>query len=223
MHMRKALLVSNDARKLARFRRVLSGLDLSFSESHVDALATHLADGQIDLVVADCRRSPEAVIQAVESATCEGHEMRLMLVVEPAGLAALEPPSRLKTDFFVEGRTPEEFVARVHSLAWPGEEVLAQELVRVGELTVNLATYQALRAGEVLDFSYLEYALLAFLITHPNRAHSRETLLKRVWGTDYLGGLRTVDVHVRRVRSKIGVELSARLETVRNVGYLWRS
>ncbi|HSQ21317.1 MAG TPA: helix-turn-helix domain-containing protein, partial [Coriobacteriia bacterium] len=68
----------------------------------------------------------------------------------------------------------------------------------------------------------LEYALFSFLVTHPNRVYSREVLLKRVWGTDYFGGARTVDVHVRRVRSKLGPEVSRRLETVRNVGYLWR-
>ena len=60
-------------------------------------------------------------------------------------------------------------------------------------------------------------------MTHPNRAYSREVLLRRVWGTDYYGGSRTVDVHVRRIRAKIGAELSNRLVTVRHVGYLWRS
>jgi DNA-binding response OmpR family regulator len=95
--------------------------------------------------------------------------------------------------------------------------------VRVDSLTINLATYQAYIAGEPVDFTYLEYALFAFLVTHPNRAYGREVLLRRVWGSDYYGGSRTVDVHVRRIRAKIGPELSSRLETVRNVGYLWHS
>jgi DNA-binding response OmpR family regulator len=60
-------------------------------------------------------------------------------------------------------------------------------------------------------------------VTHPGRAYGRDALLRRVWGTDYYGGSRTVDVHVRRIRAKIGAELSERLETVRNVGYLWRA
>ena len=68
---------------------------------------------------------------------------------------------------------------------------------------------------------HLEYALLAFLVTHPGRTYSRDALLRRVWGFDYFGGSRTVDVHVRRVRAKLGPELSQHLETVRGVGYLW--
>jgi len=91
----------------------------------------------------------------------------------------------------------------------------------VDNLTLNLATYQAYLEGVAIDFTYLEYALFAFLVTHPGRTYSREVLLRRVWGSDYYGGSRTVDVHVRRIRSKIGGELSRRLETVRNVGYLW--
>ena len=75
--------------------------------------------------------------------------------------------------------------------------------------------------GEPLDFTYLEYALLAFLVTHPGRTYSRDALLRRVWGFDYYGGSRTVDVHVRRVRAKLGPELAQHLETVRGVGYLW--
>jgi DNA-binding response OmpR family regulator len=86
-----------------------------------------------------------------------------------------------------------------------------------------LATYQVKIDGQTLDLTYLEYALLAFLITHPGRTYSRDALLRRVWGFDYFGGSRTVDVHVRRVRSKLGPEFAQRLETVRGVGYLWNA
>jgi DNA-binding response OmpR family regulator len=122
----------------------------------------------------------------------------------------------------VRGSSSEELGARVRALAWPGEEATSQELIRIGQLTVNLATYQAHVENEPIDFTYMEYALFTFLVTHPNRAYSREVLLRRVWGSDYYGGSRTVDVHVRRIRSKVGGELADRLETVRNVGYLWR-
>jgi len=133
----------------------------------------------------------------------------------------LRLPTRMPADFMVRGSSSEEMVVRARTLMWPGEEVGSQELLRVDDLTVNLATYQAYRDGEPIDFTYLEYALFAFLITHPNRAYSREVLLRRVWGSNYYGGSRTVDVHVRRIRAKIGAELGRRLETVRNVGYLW--
>ncbi len=130
-------------------------------------------------------------------------------------------PTRTGADFLVRGASSEELAARARALLWPGEEAGSQELLRIDHLTINLATYQAYLDGTPIDFTYLEYALFAFLVTHPNRAYSREVLLRRVWGSDYYGGSRTVDVHIRRVRAKISPELGKRLETVRNIGYLW--
>lgn len=92
------------------------------------------------------------------------------------------------------------------------------EVVRAGGLELNLATYQVTNGGEPVSFTYMEYELLKFLITHPNRVFSREALLSSVWGYDYYGGARTVDVHIRRVRAKLGHE-AWRIKTVRSVGY----
>jgi DNA-binding response OmpR family regulator len=92
------------------------------------------------------------------------------------------------------------------------------DVVRVGTLELNLATYQVRIGDEPVDFAYMEYELLKFLATHPGRVFSREALLNRVWGYDYYGGARTVDVHVRRVRAKLGPE-HHRIRTVRSVGY----
>ena len=222
MHMRRAVLVSDDVHTIAWIRQALSKLDLSLSETRTKDLVSRLTEADIDLVVIEGGRTPEPLAQTVENASAEGLDVRLMLLIEPDALADLRLPTRLRSDFFVRGGGSDELVARVRALMWPGEEATSQELVRVGDLTLNLATYQVHVGGEPIDFAYLEYALFAFLVTHPDRAYSREVLLRRVWGTDYYGGLRTVDVHVRRIRSKIGGELSDRIETVRNVGYLWR-
>jgi DNA-binding response OmpR family regulator len=92
------------------------------------------------------------------------------------------------------------------------------DVVRIGTLEVNLATYQVSIDGRPVDFTHMEYELLKFLVTHPGRVFTREALLSRVWGFDYYGGARTVDVHVRRVRAKLG-EHAARIKTVRSVGY----
>jgi DNA-binding response OmpR family regulator len=191
------------------------------SEGHVTELQKRLLDGDTDLVVLDGGRSPDALGQLVEQAASSGADLRLLVLVEPEGLQVLRLPVRVPSDFLVRGASSEELSVRVRSLLWPGEEVTRQELIRVDELTINLATYQATLHGTPIDFTYLEYALFAFLVTHPGRTYSREVLLRRVWGSDYYGGSRTVDVHIRRIRSKIGHELSRRLETVRNVGYLW--
>ena len=92
------------------------------------------------------------------------------------------------------------------------------DVIRIGSLEVNLATYQVAIDGRPVDFTHMEYELLKFLVTHPGRVFTREALLSRVWGFDYYGGARTVDVHVRRVRAKLG-EHAARIKTVRSVGY----
>lgn len=222
MHMRRTLLVSDDVHTLARVRQALSNIDVSITEAHVRDLGGLLADTDLDLVIVDGGRTPEVLAQAVENASAEGADIALLLVVEPEALATLRMPTRLRADFVMRGAASDELAARVRSLLWPGEEASSQELLRTGPLTVNLATYQAAVDNEPIDFTYLEYALFTFLLTHPNRAYSREALLRRVWGTDYYGGSRTVDVHVRRIRAKIGGELSDRLQTVRNVGYMWR-
>ncbi len=112
-----------------------------------------------------------------------------------------------------------EVKARVARARRSVNGIEAGELVRVGSLEVDLATYQVSIAGEPASFTYMEYELLKFLVTHPNRVFSRESLLTAVWGYDYYGGARTVDVHIRRIRAKLGQEHAARIKTVRSVGY----
>ena len=97
------------------------------------------------------------------------------------------------------------------------------DFIHMGALTVNLATYQVKVNGEPIDLTFMEYALLSFLVTHPGRIYSREVLLSQVWGFDYYGGSRTVDVHVRRLRAKLGPEVAQHIETVRGAGYLWQN
>ena len=84
---------------------------------------------------------------------------------------------------------------------------------------LNLETYQAAIDGRPLDLTYMEYELLKFLSSNPGRVFTRETLLSRVWGYEYYGGARTVDVHIRRLRAKLGEEYAGLIQTVRSVGY----
>ncbi len=93
------------------------------------------------------------------------------------------------------------------------------DVLRVGALELNLANYQVSIDGRPINFTYMEYELLKFLVTHPGRVFTREALLSRVWGYDYYGGERTVDVHIRRLRAKLGQDYGGRIQTVRSVGY----
>ena len=90
--------------------------------------------------------------------------------------------------------------------------------VESGDLVINASSYTARLRGRVLDLTYKEFQLLHFFATHPSRVFTREQLLSEVWGYDYFGGTRTVDVHVRRLRAKLG-DLEQLIGTVRNVGY----
>ncbi|NDE60473.1 MAG: winged helix family transcriptional regulator, partial [Acidimicrobiia bacterium] len=93
------------------------------------------------------------------------------------------------------------------------------DTVDYGGLVLNLETYQASIDGHPLDLTYMEYELLKFLTQNPGKVFTREILLSRVWGYDYYGGARTVDVHIRRLRAKLGEEHANLIQTVRSVGY----
>lgn len=221
MHMKRVLIAADDVHTRAWARAAIAPLDVTVTECGVGELVAAVGARHPDLLVVDGGSDPDPLLRVCEREASRGTEARVFLMIEPSALATLRMPSRIRTDFLVRGASSDEFSARVRALLWPGEEARSQELVRIDQLTVNLATFQAHLDGSPIDFTYLEYALFAFLITHPDRAYSREVLLQRVWGSDYYGGARTVDVHVRRVRAKLGPELGKRLETVRNVGYLW--
>ena len=124
-------------------------------------------------------------------------------------------------ELLIEPFTAEELQARIARARRAVNGIDHDDIVRVGGLEMNLATYQVAIDGRPVDFTFMEYELLKFLVTHPRRVFSREALLNRVWGYDYYGGARTVDVHVRRVRAKLGSEHAARIKTVRSVGYRW--
>jgi DNA-binding response OmpR family regulator len=124
-------------------------------------------------------------------------------------------------ELLVEPFSADELQARIARARRAVNGIDHDDVVRVGSLEMNLATYQVAIDGRPVDFTYMEYELLKFLVTHPRRVFSREALLNRVWGYDYYGGARTVDVHVRRVRAKLGSEHAARIKTVRSVGYRW--
>jgi DNA-binding response OmpR family regulator len=91
--------------------------------------------------------------------------------------------------------------------------------IRSGEVTIDESTYTARLKGNVLDLTFKEFELLKYLAQHPGRVFTRAQLLQEIWGYDYFGGTRTVDVHIRRLRSKLGPEFEAIIGTVRNVGY----
>jgi DNA-binding response OmpR family regulator len=143
----------------------------------------------------------------------------LLLLVTGAQLGELELRDDVFDDFCLWPFQPRELEARIRHLFWRSGGGARPELVEYGDLLLNLETYQAGIAGRPLDLTYMEYELLKFLASHPGKVFTRETLLSRVWGYEYYGGARTVDVHVRRLRAKLGEEHANLIQTVRSVGY----
>ena len=138
----------------------------------------------------------------------------ILVVVEPDQLVLLESVS--VSDFALAPVSPIELRLRLKRLSSPGE---SDEVLIFKDLELNPLTYQASVAGEPLDLTFMEYELLRYLMENPVRVWSREQLLSKVWGYDYYGGARTVDVHIRRLRAKLGEERSSWITTVRSVGY----
>ena len=139
----------------------------------------------------------------------------VLAVVKPEDLAVLESSGAV-SEFMVGDVDPVEFRIRLRRLVrqTDGDEVLVFK-----DLELNPLNYQAALGGEPMDLTYMEYELLRFLVDNPVRVWSREQLLSKVWGYEYYGGARTVDVHVRRLRAKLGEERSSWITTVRSVGY----
>ena len=160
-----------------------------------------------------------AFARAVRKA--EVSPVKVLVLVGGARLADLDLRDELFDDFCLMPFHPSEFEARLRHLLWTtnGPTAARADLVEYGELVLNLETYQATIDGRPLDLTYMEYELLKFLAQNPGKVFTREILLSRVWGYEYYGGARTVDVHIRRLRAKLGEEDAGLIATVRSVGY----
>ena len=150
-----------------------------------------------------------------------GNTTPVILITTEGGLAAITHEWGL-TDVILDSANPAEIEVRIRlaiGRAAQGQYPDLSAEIRSGELTIDEQTYSARLQGKALDLTYKEFELLKFLAQHPGRVFSRAQLLQEVWGYDYFGGTRTVDVHVRRLRAKLGVENENLIGTVRNVGY----
>lgn len=223
MQRKQVIFIADSLDNAHKFQVVLSGFDVGVSAGSSLQFRKLLSEHETcDLVVYEATNDSQQSIAAIEQLLVDdGAGTAVLVIVREDMLSGFRLPVQLNSDFVVDGASADECSLRIRQLLWPGNESSTNDFISIDGMTINLATYQVTVSGEPVDFTYLEYALLAFLVTHPGRTYSRDALLRRVWGFDYFGGSRTVDVHVRRVRAKLGPELAQRLETVRGVGYLW--
>ena len=223
VHHRNVLLVSRTTRHHERMRELSHALDISVLLGTPDTFKQAISSGhEFDLVVLDVTGVTQELLNAVDAFVVEKGLIPVLFVVEEDKVSALRMPVQGRNDFIVSTAGEAEFELRMSQLLWPGEEAAPSDIVTLDNMTINLATYQVYIDDAPVDLTLMEYSLLSFLATHPSRAYSREVLLHRVWGFEYCGGTRTVDVHIRRVRSKVGPQVASHITTVRGVGYLFK-
>ncbi|HEX6233509.1 MAG TPA: response regulator transcription factor [Jiangellaceae bacterium] len=175
-----------------------------------------------DCVLVDARRDLGHARALTQLIRTTGIDVPLLAVVTEGGLAAITADWGVD-DVLLDTAGPAEVEARLRlasgrlAAARAGDAV--PDEIRSGDLVIDEATYTARISGRTLDLTYKEFELLKFIAQHPGRVFTRAQLLQEVWGYDYFGGTRTVDVHVRRLRAKLGTDHEALIGTVRNVGY----
>jgi DNA-binding response OmpR family regulator len=171
-----------------------------------------------DLILVDARADLASAKSLCRILTTTGVTVPLVLVLTEGGLTAVSADWGVD-DVLLETAGPAEVDARIRLVI--GRLAQRQEAgskIQASGVVIDEASYAAKVNGRPLDLTFKEFELLRFLATHPNRVFTREQLLSEVWGYDYFGGTRTVDVHVRRLRAKLG-DLESLIGTVRNVGY----
>lgn len=216
-----SLLLLTDA--LAPTAEVLPALGLLQHQVRVmPADGAALLDApKVDAVLIDGRRDLPRIRSLCRVVRTTGIDVPVLLIVTEGGLTAVTSEWGVD-DVLLDSVGPAEVEARLRlsigRLADASSTGTSEE-IRSGELVIDEATYSARLRSQALDLTFKEFELLKYLAQHPGRVFTRAQLLQEVWGYDYFGGTRTVDVHVRRLRAKLGVEHEALIGTVRNVGY----
>ncbi|MEY4312184.1 MAG: hypothetical protein RLZZ571_954 [Actinomycetota bacterium] len=210
-------------RALTPSSSVLPGLELLSHQIKVmspepTALITAPA---ADVILVDGRTDLPAVRSLCRLMETTGNTSPVILITTEGGLAAVNHEWGL-TDVLLDSSSPAEIDARIRLAVGRNqveETFAATGEIKAGELVIDETTYSAKLRNKTLDLTFKEFELLKFLAQHPGRVFSRDHLLQEVWGFDYFGGTRTVDVHVRRLRAKLGPENENLIGTIRNVGY----
>jgi DNA-binding response OmpR family regulator len=185
------------------------------------AEASALVDApQADVVIVDARRELAMAKSLCRVICTTGISIPLLVVVTEGGLAGITSDWGID-DVLLDTAGPAEVEARLRLAVGRTVEAAVEEggPITAGSLVIDEATYSVRLRGRLLDLTYKEFELLKYLAQHPGRVFTRSQLLQEVWGYDYFGGTRTVDVHVRRLRAKLGTDYEVLIGTVRNVGY----
>jgi DNA-binding response OmpR family regulator len=220
--MQRILMVTDNSKAAAPLQQMLvrGGYHVALSSGDREALLEAISPRPPDIFVLDSlsgRLGLKDLRQILHSQFGAKDALVILLTAEEQ-LDNLEMSVGLD-DFLLTPHNPRELLSRIQLLLWKNNRVDAEQLLKVAHLVIDLANYTVAIEGAPLELTYKEYELLRFLVAHRGRVFTREALLNQVWGYDYYGGTRTVDVHIRRIRAKLGPPYEDMVETVRNVGY----
>jgi DNA-binding response OmpR family regulator len=192
------------------------GLDVKTEPLTADSLA-HLPELGPSMVLADAEENPEQAFLLLSVLAAAGAQVPVIVILSRPDLERFAW-AEVADDLVHSGTSAPELRIRV-AMANRRSGGVGEATVRLGPLSMNTESYQVFVSGRVLDLTYKEFELLRFLIQRPGRVFTRGDLLQQVWGYNFYGGTRTVDVHVRRLRAKLGSEHEGLIQTVRGVGY----
>lgn len=182
--------------------------DLDLSSAYEDLPLVALLDqlSANDLDISECIKK------------CSSLKIPMILLVSNKFINLITQYDQLE-DFIVSPFSEEELIARIKLVILKNVDPQNENIIRIGSLSINPINYEVRLNNKVVTLRYKEYELLRLLASNPEKVFSRENLLNQIWGYEYFGGTRTVDVHIRRIRSKIEDAKDLKIETVWNVGY----
>ena len=221
--MARVLLLTNS---MGASAEVLPALGLLSHQVRVaPAEASALIDTpDFEVLFVDARRDLPGAKSLMKILHTTGNASPIILITTEGGLSAVSAEWGA-TDVILDTAGPAEIDARIRISQGRkfAEFADADSEIRSGEVVIDENAYTAKIKGRTLDLTFKEFELLKYLAQHPGRVFSRAQLLSEIWGYDYFGGTRTVDVHIRRLRAKLGPEFESVIDTVRNVGYKFNS
>jgi two-component system alkaline phosphatase synthesis response regulator PhoP len=214
-----SVLLIDATEELRPLAEALEGAGYATAHTTQARLIDNVRDEAPGVMIFNMLGRPDApAIRNLLRSTDMPHGVAALAVVRSDQLAALDFSTGFD-DFIVFPALTDEITARVRRAVWLKSGVESDNTLRAADLHIDLSNYKVFVAGRPVDLTYKEYELLRFLATNRDKVFTREALLNRVWGYDFYGGARTVDVHIRRLRSKIEDRTHTFIETVRNVGY----
>jgi len=221
---KKVLIVTETDKDTSELYSELARKGFVYSMARAqNGVIEQVTDEAPDLVVLEIDKRPNSSsIWELAQKIKQAKPLPVIALVNKETIGNLNANLKLVDDFILQPGDASELLLRVKRLIEDTGSTDSSELIACGDLVIDLASCEVTLNERLIELTFKEYELLRFLAVHPGRVYTRDSLLSKVWGYDYFGGDRTVDVHIRRLRSKIEDVSHTFIETVRNIGYRFK-